>query len=65
MPKLSPTIQIPDDLETVEVLAADFKVSDRTIRRWVAEGRIVGYRFGPKFLRISRGEIAAQFRPVA
>lgn len=36
-------------------------VSDRTIRRWIADGRLVGYRVGPRLLRVDRAELEALF----
>ncbi|ATD70729.1 helix-turn-helix domain-containing protein [Gordonia amicalis] len=39
-------------------------VSGRTIRRWVASGRLTGYRVGPKLLRVSAAELDRLATPV-
>lgn len=36
-------------------------VSERTIRRWIAHGRLAGYRVGPRLLRVDRAELDALF----
>jgi excisionase family DNA binding protein len=38
--------------------------SPRTIRRAIAEGRVTGYRFGPRTLRVDLDEIDALLRRV-
>lgn len=37
-------------------------VSIRTIRRWVAEGKLTAYRVGPKLLRLDPAEVDALSR---
>jgi excisionase family DNA binding protein len=45
--------------------AADLHgVSQRTIRRWIAEGRITGYRVGPRVIRVSADELEQLARPI-
>jgi excisionase family DNA binding protein len=45
--------------------AADYlDTSPRTIRRAIAEGRLTGYRFGPRTLRVDLNEIDAVLRPI-
>lgn len=39
-------------------------LSVRTLRRWVAEGRLTAYRFGPRALRYDLDEIDAQVHRV-
>ena len=39
-------------------------VSERTLRRWIAEGRLAGYRVGPRLLRVHRAELDALFSAV-
>lgn len=36
-------------------------VSERTIRRWIADGRLAGYRVGPRLVRVDRAELEALF----
>lgn len=39
--------------EATEYVAA----SDKTIRRWIAQGKITGYRVDTRFLRVDLNEI--------
>ena len=57
-PNLGRPSSIPD--------AADrYGVNPKTIRRWIAAGRIAGYRFGPRMLRVDLDELDALMRPLA
>lgn len=57
-PKLGRPASIPD--------AADrYGVHSTTVRRWISDGRITGYRFGPRMIRVDLDEIDALFRPLA
>ena len=45
--------------------AADFAgVSTKTIRRWISDGRITGYRMGPRLIRVDLDELAAMLQPI-
>ena len=39
-------------------------VCERTIRRWIADGRLCGYRVGPRILRVDRTEVDELFAVV-
>lgn len=39
-------------------------VSERTIRRRIADGTITGYRVGPKLLRVKRSEVEQMTRQI-
>jgi excisionase family DNA binding protein len=39
-------------------------VSQRTIRRWIAQGRITGYRIGPRVIRVRADELEQLARPI-
>lgn len=46
--------------------AADaFGVHHSTIRRWISEGRIRGYRFGERIIRVCLTEIEESATPLA
>lgn len=47
--------------EAAEYVAAHHQ----TIRRWIAEGRITGYRMGPRMIRVDLDELDALMRPLA
>jgi excisionase family DNA binding protein len=46
-------------ISSIPNAAAHFDVSDKTIRRWIREGRLTSYRIGPKTLRIDLDEVDA------
>jgi excisionase family DNA binding protein len=39
-------------------------VCTRTIRRWIADGRLTGWRTGPKLIKIDVDELDRLIRPV-
>jgi excisionase family DNA binding protein len=39
-------------------------VCPKTIRRWIADGRITGYRMGPRLIRVDLDELAAMLTPI-
>jgi excisionase family DNA binding protein len=41
----------------VKRAAARFDVHDRTVRRWIAEGLITGYRVGSTLIKVDLNEI--------
>ena len=49
---------------TLEKAAAYLDTSPRTVRRAIAEGRLTGYRFGKRMLRVEINEVEAALRPV-
>jgi excisionase family DNA binding protein len=40
-------------------------VNVRTLRRWIADGRLTGYRVGPKLLFVDLDELEQMIRPVS
>lgn len=44
---------------TVGAAAEYLGVTDRTIRQMIADGRLTGYRCGPRFVRLDLNEIDA------
>lgn len=51
-------------LESVESAAEYVDVSTKTIRRWIAAGRVTGYRAGPRLIRVDLNELDAMLRPI-
>jgi excisionase family DNA binding protein len=39
-------------------------LNSRTIRRYIAEGRITGYRVGPQLIRVDAAELDALASPI-
>jgi excisionase family DNA binding protein len=45
--------------------AADYiGANPRTIRRYIAAGRLTGYRVGPRLIRVDLDELEALLRPI-
>ena len=44
---------------TLKAAAAWYGVSERTLRRRIAEGRLPAYRVGPRSIRVSAEDVAA------
>jgi excisionase family DNA binding protein len=40
---------------TINQTAEYFGVDVKTVRRWIAQGRLTAYRIGPRLIRIDRG----------
>jgi excisionase family DNA binding protein len=50
----------PTIKQTAEYIGADPK----TIRRWIADGRLTAYRVGPRLIRIDRESILKLASPI-
>lgn len=45
--------------------AAEYaEVHPRTLRRYIASGRLTGYRVGPRLVRVDLNEVNALLRPI-
>jgi len=45
--------------------AADWAgVNEKTVRRWIAEGRLKAMRIGPKLIRVERESLLALAKPI-
>ena len=52
------------ELVNLQVAADHAGVCTRTIRRWIADGRLVAYRVGPKIIRVDLDQLDALFQPI-
>ncbi len=39
-------------------------INVRTLRRYIAAGRVTAYRMGPRLIRVDRAELDAMLRPI-
>lgn len=60
-----PTNKTQRRLVTIPQAAEEYGVCTKTIRRYISAGRITGYRFGPRMIRVDLEEIDATLRPMA
>lgn len=60
-----PANTTPRRLSSLPDAAEQYGVSSRTLRRYISAGRITGYRFGPRMLRVDLDELDAMLRPLA
>lgn len=51
-------------LITVASAAAQLSVGERTIRRYIATGKLPAYKIGPHLLRVSQADVDALAVPV-
>jgi len=55
---------MPKRLESLAFAAQYANVHPRTIRRYIASGRLNAYRVGPRLIKIDLNELEAIFEPV-
>ena len=55
----------PDTLLTVAEAAGRLQVSTKTVRRYIAAGRLQAFRLGPTLLRLHAAEVDGLLRPLA
>ncbi len=51
-------------LVTIAAAAEYASVAPKTIRRYIAAGRLVGYRMGPRLIRVDVAELDRLLRPI-
>lgn len=51
-------------LITVEAAADYLGIGVRSVRRYIAEGKLPAYRVGDKLIRVDQADVDAQIRPV-
>jgi excisionase family DNA binding protein len=50
---------------SIEQAAEIYGVDKRTVRRWIADGSVTGYRMGPRLIRVDLNEVNAKMlRPI-
>ena len=64
MPAVSKTRVPQRQLVTLAVAADHAAVSDKTIRRRIADGSLTGYRMGPRLIRVDLNELDALLAPI-
>jgi len=53
----------PKRLISLTQAAESLDVNPRTIRRWIAAGRLPAYRVGPRLVKVDPADLAALVRP--
>ncbi len=54
----------PKRLATIAEAAEQARCNSRTIRRRISDGSLVGYRMGPRLIRVDLNELEALLRPI-
>ena len=49
---------------TIKHTANYFGVDEKTVRRWIAHGRLTAYRVGPRLIRVDRESILKLASPI-
>jgi excisionase family DNA binding protein len=52
------------NLASIRTAADAYDCSDKTIRRYIATGRLTGYRFGPRAIKVDLAEVERLLRPI-
>jgi excisionase family DNA binding protein len=55
---------MPQRLESLTVAAKYANVSTRSLRRYIAAGRLRGYRVGPRLIKVDIADLEAILVPV-
>jgi excisionase family DNA binding protein len=50
--------------QSIPTAAEYLGVSPRTIRNWIREGRLTGFRAGPRIIVVDRDEVDALLTPI-
>jgi excisionase family DNA binding protein len=53
-----------DEWLTVPQACAEMKVGQRTLRRWIAEGRLPAYRMGDSLIRIKASDLDGMYQAI-
>jgi len=48
----------------LKTTSEQYGVSERTLRRYIAQGKITGYRLGPRMIRVDLDEVEALLEPI-
>jgi len=49
---------------SIDAAAKTLGCSTKTVRRYIADGRLTGYRMGPRLIRLDMAEVAALLSPI-
>jgi excisionase family DNA binding protein len=52
-------------LITIEAAAGYLDVSTRSVRRYIAQGKLRAYRVGPRLIKVDEADVDALARPIA
>lgn len=55
---------LPQRTIPLEEAARSCGVSVDTLRRWISQGKVRAYRFGPRLIRVETDDIDAMFDPL-
>lgn len=48
----------------LKTTSEQYGVSEKTLRRYIAQGKLTGYRFGTRLIRVDLDEVEALLKPI-
>jgi excisionase family DNA binding protein len=51
-------------LASISVAADEADVCTRTVRRWIASGRLRAYQVGPRLIKVDLNDLDAMLQPI-
>jgi excisionase family DNA binding protein len=48
----------------IKITSEQYGVSEKTLRRYIAQGKLTGYRLGPRLIRVDLDEVETLLRPI-
>jgi excisionase family DNA binding protein len=58
------TVTKPRRYATLAEAAFYARLSEKTVRRWISQGSITGFRIGSRHIRVDLNEVDARMRPI-
>lgn len=55
---------LADRTMTLEEAANRYGITATSVRRWISNGRVRAYRFGPRLIRVEVSDLEAMFTPI-
>ena len=59
-----PTTTPAPEWLTLRDTAERLQISEKSVRRWIADGRLKGVRIGPRMIRVDAASVAALAQPL-
>jgi transposase len=64
MKKPAPASATDQNLIRLSVVATRYGIHAHTVRGWISQGKVNGYRLGPRIVLVEEAQIKAMLRPI-